>query len=294
MEPKTRADEDRIGVAIHKILEEDLALRFGRDPQTKEFLLSGAGQQHIEVVVAKLRKRYHVELMIHPPKVPYRETIRGKADAEGKHKKQTGGHGQFGLCRIKMEPLPRGKGVEFVDDVFGGAIPKNWIPSVEKGIRDSAERGYLAGFPVVDFRVSLYDGKYHDVDSSDMAFKIAGSLAFKEAMKQARPALLEPIMNVEVYAPDQYSGDLMGHLSGRRGKISGSEARAGNVVIKALVPFSEMLSYANELISLTQGRGSYSMEFSHYDYVPNEIAEKVIAAHKPHHVGDEETEAASA
>jgi elongation factor G len=165
---------------------------------------------------------------------------------------------------------------------------------VEKGIRDSAERGYLAGFPVVDFRVSLYDGKYHDVDSSDMAFKIAGSLAFKEAMKQARPALLEPIMQVEVYAPDQYSGDLMGHLSGRRGKISGSESRVGNVVIKALVPFSEMLSYANELISLTQGRGSYSMEFSHYDYVPNEIAEKVIAANKQHRVGDEETEAASA
>ncbi len=292
IEPKTRADEDRIGVAIHKILEEDLALRFGRDPQTKEFLLSGAGQQHIEVVVAKLRKRYHVELTLHPPKVPYRETIRGKADAEGKHKKQTGGHGQFGLCRIKMEPLPRGKGVEFVDDVFGGAIPKNWIPSVEKGVRESAERGFLAGFPVVDFRVSLYDGKYHDVDSSDMAFKIAGSLAFKEAMKQARPALLEPIMHVEVYAPDQYSGDLMGHLSGRRGKISGSETRAGSVVVKALVPLSEMLSYANELISMTQGRGSYSMEFSHYDFVPQEIAEKVIAAHKPHH--EEEHEAATA
>ena len=292
IEPKTRADEDRIGVAIHKILEEDLALRFGRDPQTKEFLLSGAGQQHIEVVVAKLRKRYHVELTLHPPKVPYRETIRGKADAEGKHKKQTGGHGQFGLCRIKMEPLPRGKGIEFVDDVFGGAIPKNWIPSVEKGVRESAERGYLAGFPVVDFRVSLYDGKYHDVDSSDMAFKIAGSLAFKEAMKQARPALLEPIMHVEVYAPDQYSGDLMGHLSGRRGKISGSEARAGSVVVKAQVPLSEMLSYANELISMTQGRGSYSMEFSHYDFVPQEIAEKVIAAHKPHH--EEEHEAATA
>jgi len=293
VEPKTRADEDRIGVAIHRILEEDLALRFGRDPQTKEFLLSGAGQQHIEVVVAKLRKRYHVEMTLKPPKVPYRETIRGKADAEGKHKKQTGGHGQFGLCRIKMEPLPRGKGIEFVDDVFGGAIPKNWIPSVEKGVRDSAERGYLAGFPVVDFRVSLYDGKYHDVDSSDMAFKIAGSLAFKEAMKQARPALLEPIMHVEVYAPDQYSGDLMGHLSGRRGKINGSESRAGNVVVKALVPFSEMLSYANELISMTQGRGSYSMEFSHYDFVPAEIAEKVIAAHKPHHT-EEDAAAASA
>jgi elongation factor G len=289
IEPKTRADEDRIGVAIHKILEEDLALRFGRDPQTKEFLLSGAGQQHIEVVVAKLRKRYHVELTLKPPKVPYRETIRGKADAEGKHKKQTGGHGQFGLCRIKMEPLPRGKGIEFIDDIFGGAIPKNWIPSVEKGIRESAERGYLAGFPVVDFRVSLYDGKYHDVDSSDIAFKIAGSLAFREAMKQARPALLEPIMHVEVYAPDQYSGDLMGHLSGRRGKISGSETRAGSVVIKALVPLSEMLSYANELTSMTQGRGNYSMEFSHYDFVPQELAEKVIAAHKPHHVEEGET-----
>ncbi|HYL68750.1 MAG TPA: elongation factor G [Candidatus Limnocylindria bacterium] len=292
VEPKTRADEDKIGQAIHRILEEDLALRFSRDPQTKEFLLSGAGQQHIEVVVAKLRKRYHVEMKLHPPKVPYRETIRGKADAEGKHKKQTGGHGQFGVCRIKIEPLPRGKGIEFVDDIFGGAIPKNWIPSVEKGLRDSAERGYLAGFPVTDFRASLYDGKYHDVDSSDMAFKIAGSLAFKEAMKQARPALLEPIMQVEVYAPEQYSGDLMGHLSGRRGKISGSETRAGNVIVKALVPLAEMLSYANELISMTQGRGSYSMEFSHYDFVPAEIAEKVIAAHKPHH--GEEEEAASA
>jgi elongation factor G len=294
VEPKTRADEDRIGVAIHKILEEDLALRFGRDPQTKEFLLSGSGQQHIEVVVAKLRKRYHVEMTVKPPKVPYRETIRGKADAEGKHKKQTGGHGQFGLCRIKMEPLPRGRGIEFVDDIFGGSIPKNWIPSVEKGVRDSAERGFLAGFPVTDFRVSLYDGKYHDVDSSDMAFKIAGSLAFKEAMKQARPALLEPIMNVEVYAPDQYSGDLMGHLSGHRGKINGSEVRGHSVLIKAQVPLSEMLSYANELTSLTQGRGSYSMEFSHYDYVPSELADKVIAAHKPHHIADEETAAASA
>ncbi len=288
IEPKTRADEDRIGVAIHRILEEDPALRFSRDPQTKEFLLSGSGQQHIEVVVAKLRKRYHVELTLKPPKVPYRETIRGKADAEGKHKKQTGGHGQFGVCRVKLEPLPRGGGVEFVDDIFGGAIPKNWIPSVEKGIRDSAERGFLAGFPVVDFRAILYDGKYHDVDSSDMAFKIAGSLAFKECMKQARPTLLEPIMHVEVYAPDQYSGDLMGHLSGRRGRISGSEARGQNVVIKAQVPFAEMLSYANELTSMTQGRGSYSMEFSHYDFVPAELAEKVIAAHKPHATEDDE------
>jgi elongation factor G len=293
IEPKTRADEDRIGVSIHKILEEDPALRFSRDPQTKEFLLAGAGQQHVEVVVAKLRKRYHVELTLKPPKVPYRETIRGKADAEGKHKKQTGGHGQFGLCRIKMEPLPRGAGFEFVDDIFGGAIPKNWIPSVEKGIVDAAERGYLAGFPVVDFRASLYDGKYHDVDSSDIAFKIAGALAFKEAMKQAKPALLEPIMKVEVYAPDQYSGDIMGNISSRRGRISGSEARGHNVVVRAQVPLAEMLSYANDLTSMTQGRAGYSMEFSHYDFVPAELAEKVIAAHKPHAAAEDE-EAASA
>jgi elongation factor G len=283
IEPKTRADEDKIGISIHKILEEDAALRFSRDPQTKEFLLAGTGQQHIEVVVAKLHKRYHVDLTLKPPKVAYRETIRGKADAEGKHKKQSGGHGQFGVCRVKMEPVERGKGVEFVDDVFGGAIPRNWIPSVERGIREAAARGYLAGFPVVDFRATLYDGKYHDVDSSDMAFRIAGSLAFKEAMKQAKPALLEPVMHVEVYAPDQYSGDLMGDLSGRRGRIAGSESRGHNVVIKAQVPFAEMLTYANDLISKTQGRASYSMEFSHYDYVPNELADKVIAAHKAAH-----------
>jgi elongation factor G len=286
IEPKTRADEDRIGQGIHKILEEDLSLRFSRDPQTKEFLLAGSGQQHIEVVVAKLRKRFKVDVTLKPPKVPYRETIRAKADAEGKHKKQTGGHGQFGVCRVRMEPLPRGTGFEFVDDIFGGSIPKNYIPSVEKGIRAAAERGYLAGYPVVDFRAVLYDGKYHDVDSSDMAFKIAGSLAFKEAMKTARPSLLEPIMHVEVYAPEQYSGDVMGDLSSRRGRISGSEARGSNVVVKALVPFAEMLSYATDLTSMTQGRASYAMEFSHYDFVPNEISEKVIAQAKAERQGE--------
>jgi len=286
IEPKTRADEDRIGQAIHKILEEDLALRFSRDPQTKEFLLSGAGQQHIEVIVAKLHKRYHVDLTLKPPKVPYRETIRGKADAEGKHKKQTGGHGQFGVCRVKMEPLGRGAGFEFVDDIFGGSIPKNFIPSVERGIRDAASRGYLAGYPVVDFRAILYDGKYHDVDSSDIAFKIAGALAFKEAMRQAKPALLEPIMNVEVYAPDQYSGDIMGDLSARRGRISGSEARGSNVVVKAQVPLAEMLTYATDLTSMTQGRASYTMEFSRYDFVPNELAEKIIAQAKAAREGE--------
>ncbi|HET7108391.1 MAG TPA: elongation factor G [Candidatus Acidoferrum sp.] len=283
VEPKTRADEDKIGLAIHKIMEEDPALRFSRDPQTKEFLLAGNGQQHIEVVVAKMQKRYNVNLTLKPPKVPYRETIRGKADAEGKHKKQSGGHGQFGVCRVKFEPLERGKGVEFVDDVFGGAIPKNWIPSVERGIREAAARGFLAGFPVTDFRATLYDGKYHDVDSSDMAFRIAGSLAFKEAMKTSRPSLLEPVMHVEVYAPDQYSGDLMGDLSSRRGRIEGSESRGHNVIVRAQVPFSEMLSYATDLTSMTQGRATYSMEFSHYDYVPGDQADKVIAAHKALH-----------
>jgi elongation factor G len=290
VEPKSRADEDKIGTAIHKILEEDTSLRFFRDAQTKEFLLAGSGQQHIEVVVAKLNKRYHVDVMLKPPKVPYRETIRGKAEAEGKHKKQTGGHGQFGVARIRMEPLPRGAGFEFVNDIFGGAIPKNWIPSVEKGIRDAAARGFLAGYPVVDFRVILYDGKYHDVDSSDIAFQIAGRLAFKEAMKQAKPALLEPIMNVEVYAPDQFSGDIMGDISSRRGRISGSETRGGNVVVKAQVPLAEMLTYANDLTSMTQGRASYSMELSHYDFVPAELAQKIIEAAKKERGAVEEEE----
>jgi elongation factor G len=283
IEPKTRADEDKIGQSIHKILEEDPALRFSRDPQTKEFLLAGSGQQHIEVVVAKLHKRYHVDVTLKPPKVPYRETIRGKADAEGKHKKQSGGHGQFGVCRVKMEPLVRGAGFEFVNDIFGGAIPKNWIPSVEKGVRDAAEKGYLAGYPVVDFRVILYDGKYHDVDSSDIAFQIAGRLAFKEAMKQARPALLEPVMNIEVYAPDQYMGDIMGDLSSRRGAVSGTEARGHSVIVKGKAPLAELLNYATTLTSMTQGRASYAMEFSHYDFVPNEMAQKIIDKWKAEH-----------
>ena len=291
VEPKTRADEDKIGQSIHRLLEEDLALRFSKDPQTKEFLLSGAGQKHIEVVVSKLHNRYHVDLTLKPPKVPYRETIRGKADAEGKHKKQTGGRGQFGVCRIRMEPLPRGGGVEFVDDIFGGAIPRNFIPAVEKGLRDAAERGYLAGYPVTDFRAVVYDGKYHDVDSSEMAFKIAGSLAFKECMKTARPSLLEPVMNIEVYAPEQFLGDIVGDLSGRRGRVSGNETRGTNIIVKGQAPLSELLSYANTLTSMTQGRASYTMEFSHYDYVPGELAQKIIdVAKKERGVPSEETE----
>ncbi len=280
VEPKTRQDEEKMSTAMHKILEEDPSLRYGREDQTREFLLSGSGQQHIEVVVSKLKRRYGVEVTLKAPKVPYRETIRAKTEAEGKHKKQTGGRGQFAVARIKMEPLPRGAGFEFVDDVFGGAIPRNYIPSVEKGIVAAAQRGYLTGFPVVDFRVILYDGQYHEVDSSDIAFKIAGSLAFKKAMEQARPTLIEPIMNVEVYAPQEFSGDLMGDISGRRGRIQGMEARGGMTVVKAQVPMAEMLEFANTLTSLTQGRGSYHMEYSHYDFVPHELEQKIIALHK--------------
>lgn len=292
IEPKTRQDEDRIGTAIHRILEEDSALRFSRDPQTHEMLLSGTGQQHIEIVVAKLKKRYQVEVKLKTPKVPYRETILGKADAQGRHKKQTGGHGQYGDCKIKMEPLPRGQGFEFVNDIFGGAIPRNFIPAVEKGIVESAARGFLAGYPVVDFRVLLYDGSYHDVDSSELAFKIAGSLAFKKSMEQAKPVLLEPIMNVEIVAPEQYAGDLMGDLNSRRGRIQGMDARGGNQIIKAQVPMAEMLTYAPVLTSATQGRGSYLMEFSHYDIVPTQISQKIIEAAKAAGHGKEEEEEA--
>jgi elongation factor G len=283
----SRGDEDKLGTAIHRILEEDPSLRFYRDEQTKEFLLGGAGQQQVEILVSRLKKRYNVDVTLKAPKVPYRETIRGTADVQGRHKKQTGGHGQFGDCWIKMEPLPRGSNFEFVNDIFGGSIPKNFIPAVEKGIIESAARGYLAGYPVVDFRVSLYDGSYHDVDSSEMAFKIAGSLAFKKAMEQAKPVLLEPIMNVEVYAPDTYAGDLIGDLNSRRGRIQGMDSRGSSQVIKAQVPMSEMLTYASDLTSVTQGRGSFSMEFSHYDVVPQQISEKVVAAAKAERAGVE-------
>jgi len=280
VEPKTRQDEEKMSTAMHKILEEDPSLRYTREAQTREFLLSGSGQQHIEVVVSKLKKRYGVEVTLKAPKVPYRETIRVKAEAEGKHKKQTGGRGQFGVARVKMEPLARGAGFEFVDDVFGGAIPRNFIPSVEKGIVAAAERGYLAGFPMVDFRATLYDGQYHDVDSSDIAFKIAGSLAFKKCMEQAKPALLEPIMNIEVYAPQEFSGDLMGDINARRGRIQGMDTRGASSAIKAQMPMAEMLDFATALTSLTQGRGSYHAEFAHYDFVPRELEQKIIAQHK--------------
>jgi elongation factor G len=290
IEAKSRQDEDRVGNAIQRILEEDQSLRFYRDPQTKEFLLAGSGQQHVEVIVSRLRKRYSVDVALKAPKIPYRETIRGKADVQGRHKKQTGGHGQFGDCWIRMEPLPRGANFEFVNDIFGGSIPKNYIPAVEKGIIETAEKGYLAGYPVVDFKVELYDGSYHDVDSSELSFKLAARKAFKAAMEEAKPALLEPIMNVEIEAPVEYAGDLMGDLNGRRGRISGMDTRGGTQILRAQVPMAEMLNYQNDLISMTQGRASFTMEFSHYDFVPQLQAEKIIAAAKAAKAGEEEEE----
>jgi elongation factor G len=287
---KSRNDEDRMGNAIHKILEEDPTLRFYRDPQTHEFLLAGSGQQHIEVIVSRLKKRYNVDVALNAPKIPYRETIRGRAEVQGRHKKQTGGHGQFGDCWIRMEPLERGAGFQFGNEVFGGAIPRNFIPAIEKGILETCVNGYLAGYPVVDFKVTVYDGSYHDVDSSEMAFKLAARKAFKAAMAVCKPALLEPVMNVEVQAPVEFAGDLMGDMNGRRGRISGMDSKGGTQIIRAQVPMAEMLNYQNDLTSMTQGRASFAMEFDHYDYVPAPQAEKIIAAAKAAKTGVEEEE----
>ena len=278
IEPKSRADEDKLGVGLHKLMEEDAMLRFFRDPQTKEFLIAGTGQQHIEVVVSKMKKRYHAEVVLKAPKVPYRETIRGKADVQGRHKKQTGGHGQYGDCKIKMEPLPKNSEVEFefVNDIFGGAIPRNFIPAVEKGIKDAAARGYLAGYPVVNFRAILYDGSYHDVDSNDLSFQMAGRIAFRKAMEMAKPTLLEPVMNVEITIPDEFAGTIMGDLNSRRGRIQGMDNKAGNTIVKAEAPMAEMLTYGADLTSMTQGRGSFSMEMHHYDTVPQQLQDKIV------------------
>jgi len=280
IEPKTRNDEDKLSNGLHKLMVEDPMVRFFRDEQTKEFLIAGTGQQHIEVIVSKMKRRYHTEVNLKAPKVPYRETIRGKADVQGRHKKQSGGHGQYGDCKIKMEPLERGKNFEFVNDIFGGAIPKNYIPAVEKGIVEAAARGYLAGYPVVDFRVILYDGSYHDVDSNELSFKTAGRIAFKKAMEQAKPTLLEPIMHVEITIPDEFAGSIMGDLNSRRGRIQGMDNKAGKTIVKAEVPMAEMLTYGAELTSMTQGRGSFNMELAHYDYVPALQQEKIIAHYK--------------
>jgi elongation factor G len=282
IEPKTRADEDKLASALHKIMEEDQLVRFFRDGETHEFLVAGSGQQHIEAIVSRLKRRYHTEVTLKAPKVPYRETIRGKAEAQGRHKKQSGGHGQFGDCKIRLEPLPRGAGFEFGNEIFGGSIPRQYVPAVEKGIIETALRGFLAGFPVVDFKATVYDGSYHDVDSNELSFKMAGRKAFRAAMEGAKPCLLEPVMKVEVEAPEEFAGALMGDLNGRRGKVQGMDSRGRSTVIVAEVPMAEMLSYGTTLTSITQGRGSFHMELKHYDVVPQLVAEKIMAmAKKP-------------
>ena len=280
IEPKSRGDEDKISTAMHRLEEEDPSIKYARDPQTHELLLAGQGQLHIEVTVAKLKRRFGVEVNLKPPRIPYRETITASTEAHGRHKKQTGGHGQFGDCKIRVEPLPRGSDFQFEDDIFGGSIPRQYVPAVEKGIQESRMRGYLAGYPMVDFKATVFDGSYHAVDSNELSFKMAGSLAFKDAMTRARPTILEPVMKVEVYTPSDFAGDLMGDLNGRRGRIAGMDTRGTMTVIRAQVPMSEMLTYEQHLTSATGGRGSYHMEYSHYEEVPHVQQAKIIAAYK--------------
>ena len=276
IEPKARADEGKISNALQRIMEEDPTLKMLRDPQTKELVISGNGQLHVELVVNKLKRKYGVEVMMKPPKIAYRETVMGKSDVEKKYKKQSGGRGQYGHVLIRMEPLPRGGDFEFVNALVGMSVPRNFVPAIEKGIMEAKNTGVLAGYPVVDFKVELYDGSHHEVDSSDIAFKMASSMAFKLAMKAAKPTILEPVVKVEVVIPEEFMGEINGNLSGRRGKIQGMEIKGKNHVVKAVVPMSEMLDFEPTLTSITGGRGSYFMEFSHYEEVPGHLQKKII------------------
>jgi elongation factor G len=261
---------------LHTMLEEDSALKFDREPQTKEFLLAGSGQTHVEVAVNKLKRRYGVEVELHPPKVAYLETFKGRAEIVGRHKKQTGGRGQFAEATCVFEGLPRGGGFEFIDKIFGGAIPQNWRPAVERGIKDAAARGAIAGYPLVDFKVELIDGKFHPVDSDDLSFQLAGRKAFRMAIEKVKPVLLEPVMNVEITAPQETSGDILGDINSRRGRVQGMDTKGNQAVVKAQVPLSEMLSYQSTLNSITGARGSYTMELDHYAEVPALIAQKIV------------------
>ncbi|MGH7796135.1 MAG: elongation factor G [Candidatus Binatia bacterium] len=290
LEPKSKADEDKVPQGLHRMMEEDPTIALHRDEETRDFILSGMGQQHIEIVVEKLRRKYSAEVVLKAPKVPYKETIRASASAQGKLKKQSGGRGQYGDTWLKVEPLPHGAGFEFVDQIVGGAVPRNYIPAVEKGVREAMGNGYLAGYPMVDVRVTLYDGSYHDVDSSDMAFKIAASLGFKNAVEKAKPVLLEPIMNMEVAVPDECMGDVIGDLNSRRGKVLGMDTKGHTQVIKSRVPMSEVLKYAPDLRSLTSGRGEFHMEFSHYEELPAHLAEKVVKETKARKAAEQEGE----
>lgn len=283
--PAEKGDEDKVFQAIQKLLAEDVNLTLSRDEESGDILLSGMGQNHIEISVEKARRRYKAEIVLKTPKVPYRETIKGSAEVQGRYKKQSGGRGQFGDCWIKLEPTEKGGGYEFVNSIVGGVIPRQYIPAVDKGVQEAAAKGVLAGAPIIDFRVTLYDGSYHSVDSSEMAFKVAGSMAFKKACESAGVSLLEPLMNVNVEVPDEFMGDIIGDLSSRRGKVLGSDSTAGVTEINAYVPMSEILQYAPDLRSMTGGQGTFTMEMSHYEECPPQIAEKVI---KEQNKGNEE------
>jgi len=274
--PKSKGDEEKASAALHKLVEEDTALEMHRDPQTHEIILSGTGQMHIEVTVEKLKRKFNVEVELQSPKVPYKETIKGRAEAQGKYKRQSGGRGQYGDCWLKVEPLPRGKGFEFEDKIVGGSIPRQFIPSVEKGIRNTLPEGFLAGYPMLDVKVTVYDGSYHEVDSSDMAFQIAASMGFKAALEKAKPIILEPMVALEVSCPDECMGDVIGDLNSRRGKVLGMDTKGHGQIIKAVVPMSEVLKYAPDLRSITSGRGSFEQHFSHYEEAPPPVAEKII------------------
>jgi elongation factor G len=278
--PKEKGEEDKVFAAMHKLLDEDVTLRLSRDGESSDILVSGMGQLHIELSVEKARRRYKAEILLKTPKIPYREALRGKAQVQGRHKKQSGGRGQFGDCWIEIEGLPRGTGYVFEDAIVGGSIPRQYIPAVDKGVQEAAARGYLAGFPVVDFKVKLYDGSYHTVDSSEMAFKIAGSIAFKKAMEMVKPVLLEPLVLLTVSVPDEFMGDVIGDLSSRRGRVLGSDSIGGITEVKAHVPMAEMMKYAPDLRSMTGGQGTFTMEFAHYEECPPNVTDQVVADSK--------------
>jgi len=280
IKPKSKGDEDKIQSGLRRLMEEDPTLVSSRDPQTKEMILSGMGQVHLDVAIEKLKRKFGVEVLLDTPKIPYKETINGSTKVQGKYKKQSGGKGQYGDCWIEIQPLERGKGFEFVDKIVGGAIPRQYIPAVENGVRGAMEEGILAGYPVVDIQVTVYDGSFHPVDSSEMAFKMAGSMAFKKAAQEAKPVLLEPIMYVEITVPEENVGDIMGDLNGRRGRMLGIDAEGHTQTVRAEIPMAEMLRYAPDLNSMTGGAGVFTMEFAHYEEVPAHIAQKIIEESK--------------
>jgi elongation factor G len=280
VEPKTKGDEDKLSVALSRLSDEDPTFHVRRDAEVKQTIISGMGEAHLDIMMERMSRKFGVNVNTELPRVPYKETIRKIARAEGKHKKQTGGHGQFGIAWVEIEPRGKGEGFEFVDKIVGGVIPRQFIPSVEKGIRKATDEGFLAGYPIVDFQAKVYDGKYHPVDSSDISFQIAGALALKGAMEAADPYLLEPIMDVEIIVPEAYMGDVIGDLNAKRGRILGMEAASGLQLVRAQVPMSEMLRYSIDLRSITGGRGTFQMEVSGYEEVPSHLAAKIIEASK--------------